>query len=200
MDKILVLLTVAICSFFNVKAQSPELRASYNQVCKTLKEYKFSSEDAQGGHPEGKTTGIQFKIQNNSLVFTFTDNFGHFSDPFFGNKQGTKTVTVSISNARFYMPSYGSYMSVTAKDDGQVDYVYKKQKEIIDGYRIYGTEGSLKKLISELDNLLNLLREEDFNGTLVPGGQTNSKKTTSQKNNKPSNSSNKAKNVGKYVQ
>lgn len=199
MCKILVLLVVAICPFYNVKAQSPELRASYNQVCKTLKEYKFSSEDAHNGHPEGRTTGIQFKIQNNSLVFVFTDDFGHFADPFCENKQGTKTVTVSISNARFQITSWlSSYMSITAKEHGQVDYVYKKQKEIIDEYKIYGTKGTLEKLMSELDNLLNLLREEGFNGTLVPGGQTTSKKTP-QKSNNLSNGSNK-KNVGKYVQ
>ena len=201
MYRILISLIVAICSCINVIAQSPELRTSYNQVCKTLKEYKFSSEDAHEGHPEGKTTGIQFKVQNGSLVFTFNDNFGHFSDPFFGNKQGSKTITVSISNARFYMPSYGSsYMSITAKERNQVDYTYKKQKEIIDGYQLYGSEGSLKKLMSELESLLNLLREEDFNGTLTPGGQSSSKKNSpaSSKNNKPTNQ--QSKKVGKYVQ
>lgn len=200
MYRILISLIVAFCSFINVKAQSTELRTSYNQVCKTLKEYKFSSEDAHEGHPEGKTTGIQFKVQNGSLVFTFTDNFGHFSDPFFGNKQGSKTITVSISNARFYMPSYGSYMSITAKERDQVDYTYKKQKEIIDGYQIYGSEGSLKKLMSELESLLNLLREEEYNGTLTPGGQSSSKKSSpaSSNNNKPTN--NQSKKVGKYVQ
>ncbi len=188
--------------FLNLTAQSPELRASYNQVCKTLKEYKFSSKDAIERHGEGKTTGIQFKIHDDALVFTFTDNFGRFSDPFFGYKQGTKTIKVSISNARFYLPSGGSYMSITAKERNQVEYTYKKQKEIIDGYQIYGSDGSLKKLMSELETFLNLLREEDFTGTLAPGGLTTSKKSSPapSKNNKPANNSNKANNVGKYVQ
>lgn len=192
------IITIFGCSL--ASAQSQELRQAYNQVCRTIKEYKFTSEDAYEGHGDGKTTGIQFKVQNGELVFTFTDNFGHFSDPFFGYKQGSKKVSVSISDARFYMPSYGSYMSITAKERNLVNYSYKNQKEIIDGYEIHGSEGSLKKLMGELDTLLNLLREEDFNGTLTVGGQTSSKKGSTAPKNKPSNNSTKSKNVGKYVQ
>ena len=76
-------------------------------------------------------------------------------------------------------------MWLTSNQKNSVEFIYKNQKELIDGYQIHGTDGSLRKLYDELNIFLTLTEEEEFNGSLdvssVQKTARKSKKTT--KNN-----------------
>lgn len=200
MNRLAHILLLLIIGCISALAQSPELKNAYQQVCKTLKEYKFSSEDVSSGGGNGQTKSITLSIKDGIFVFKFRDNYGAFADPFFGFKHGIKTIKVSIADARFYMPSYGSYVSITANDRNNVEFSYKKQKEIIDGYEIHGAEGSLKKLYEELNTLLSIAKEEEFSGTIGVSSETKSTKKSGKDRTKTANKPKSQKRIGKYVQ
>lgn len=181
-------------------SQSSELTTAYKQVCTTLKEYKFSSEDVATGGGNGRTKSISLSCQNGVFIFSFNDNYGSFSDPFFGFRHGTIVIKVPLTDARFYMPSYGSYLSITANDRNCVELTYKKQKEIVDGYHIHGSEGSLKKLYNELNELLAIAKEENFTGSLGVTSNNKTTRNTNQPKSKTQKPNKSKKNVGKYVQ
>ena len=192
-----MLLSTFVASY----AQSPDLMKAYQQVCTTLKEYKFTSEDVSSGGGNGRTKTISFSIKDGVLVFSFNDNYGAFADPFFGFKHGIKTVKVPLSDARFYMPSYGgNSVSITANSKNGVEFTYKNKKEIIDGYKIYGSDGSVKKLYDELNQILSIAKQEDFNGSI--GASSSSKKSSKSHNgtNTKNTTTKTKKKVGKYVQ
>ena len=202
MKRIFFCLVFISTIFFNSLAQTNELKEAYNNVCSTLSEYKFTSEDANRGG-RGKTTKIQLKTEGGYIIFTITDNFGNFADPFFGYKHGVKTIKVPINVARFYQPTSGNYVSITATERDKVEFTYKNKKEIIDGYQLFGTSGSVKKLVSDLDLLLAQLRNENFQGTLngntAVSNKNNKKAVYENKNNEETETKNKT-NIGKYVQ
>lgn len=200
MKRIFFFCLLMIISHFCVFSQSPELTSAYKQVCTTLKEYKFTSNDVYSGGGNGRTKSISLSCQNGVLIFSFNDNYGAFSDPFFGHRHGIITIKVALADARFYMPSYGSYMSITDNDRNGVELTYKKQKEIIDGYQIHGSEGSLKKLYNELNELLSIAIKEDFTGSLGVASNNKTAKRPNQPNGKTQNTNKPKKNVGKYVQ
>lgn len=200
MKKVLYTSLLLILGCLSTFAQSTELKNAYQQVCKTLREYKFSSEDVSSGGGNGRTKSITLSIQDGTFVFKFNDNYGAFADPFFGFRHGIKTVKVPISDARFYMPSYGSYMSITANERNSVEFSYKKQKEIIDGYQIHGADGSLKKLYEELNTLLSTAKEEEFSGTIGATSGTKTSKKPVKNENTNGNKSEPQRKIGKYVQ
>lgn len=192
-------------AWYSGYAQSPELKNAYMQVCKTLKEYKFISEDVSSENDHGQTKSISLKVQNGTLVFSFNDDYGAFSDPFFRFKHGIITIRIPLADALclFYQPSYSKYLWLTSNQKNSVEFIYKNQKELIDGYQIHGTDGSLRKLYDELNIFLTLTEEEEFNGSLdvssVQKTARKSKKTT--KNNTRKKKESKYQNkIGKYVQ
>lgn len=155
-------------------AQSDSLRTAYQQVCTTLKEYKFLSQDADDGN--GKTTSITLKVQQGNFVFAFVDDFGPFNDPFFGNRHGTKTIKVPVADAWFSVRSYHTYDIKIGGRNG-VELTYKGKKELLKEYEINGEDLSLRKLHIELTRLQEILLSEEYAGSLEPGGISNKKIT-----------------------
>ena len=192
-------------AWYSGDAQSLELKNAYIQVCKTLKEYKFISEDVYSTQSHGQTKSITLKVQNGTLVFLINDDYGAFADPLFGFKHGIITIRIPLADALclFYQPSYSKYLWLTSNQKNSVEFISKNQKELIDGYQIHGTEGSLRKLYDELNKFLTLTEEEEFNGSLdvssVQKTARKSKKTA--KNNTRKKKESKYQNkIGKYVQ
>lgn len=205
MKRLIFLFISFIMTWNSGDAQSLELKNAYIQVCKTLKEYKFISEDVYSTQSHGQTKSITLKVQNGTLVFLINDDYGAFADPFFGFKHGIKSIKIPLADALclFYQPSYSKYLWITSNQKNSVEFIYRKQKELIDGYQIHGTVGSLRKLYDELNKFLTLAEEEEFNGSLgVSYVQKTTKKykkpaKNSAKKNKESKYHNK---IGKYVQ
>lgn len=157
-----------------VQAQSDSLKSAYQQVCTTLKEYKFLSEDADDGN--GKTTSITLKVQQGNFVFTFVDDFSPYNDPFFGNKHGTKTIIVPVAEAWFSVNSYHTYDIKIGGRNG-VELTYKGKKDLLKQYEIKGEDLSLRKLHRELLRLQDILLSEEYTGFLG-SGRTSNKKIT----------------------
>ena len=198
--KKLILLLFILCSSSVCKAQSPELKAAYNQVVSTLKEYKFKSlEVYDNGADYASTRSITIKMQGGNIIVTFKDNFGAFSDPFFGNKQGTKTIKVSIKDAKIQLGRWNDNKIMFSSENG-VEFTYKGKKELLEEYAICGEKLSCKKLLGELTTMLTLAQEEEFNGSL--GVVTQNKRTSSKtkQNNAATKKPATTKSAGKYVQ
>lgn len=195
--KNICIILLFVFSYNKAFSQSAELTTAYKQVCTTLKEYKFEAEDAKDG-PEGRTKNISFTCQNGVLVFTFNVNQGSFSDPFFGHKHGLITIKVPLVNAQFQ--TYYGKLNITAKENNGVELTYKKQKEIIDYYSIYGTDGSLEKLHKELEEFLSIATAENFSGSLGVASNNKTTKNQNQTQNKAQKTNKSKQNIGKYVQ
>ena len=182
------LLMFILCSSSVCKAQSPELKAAYNQVVSTLKEYKFKSlEVYDNGADYASTRSITIKMQGGNIIVTFTDNFGAFSDPFFGNKQGTKTIKVSIKDAKIQLGRWNDNKIMFSSENG-VEFTYKGKKELLEEYAICGEKLSCKKLLGELTTMLTLAQEEEFNGSLGVVTQNKSTSSKTKQNNAQINS------------
>ena len=173
-------------------AQSLELTKAYSQVCSTLKDYKFQSEDVCNSHSsDDGTTSISFKLKDGNFIFTFYDDFGRYSDPFWGNTHGSKIITVPISSVKFEI-YWDKYLKISSAEG--IEYMYKSKKEILENYKIGGSILSLKKLMNELNTLVEIAKNENFNGVL---GRVNNKSKYIQGNQ--TNTNNKS-TLGKYVQ
>lgn len=155
-----------------MQAQSDTLRQAYKQVCNTLKEYKFVSEDAYG---DGKTVSITLKVQNGDFVFAINDDFRPFHDPFFGHRHGMKTLKVPYNDMTLGDNWLGDCVSLRSKIG--IELTYKGKKELIECYEIHGEKLTLQKLAKELQLLQSIAINEDFKGTLG-GGSTSQKKST----------------------
>lgn len=198
--KKLILLMFILCSSSVCKAQSPELKAAYNQVVSTLKEYKFKSlEVYDNGADYASTRSITIKMQGGNIIVTFKDNFGAFSDPFFGNKQGTKTIKVSIKDAKIQLGRWNDNKIMFLSENG-VEFTYKGKKELLEEYAICGEKLSCKKLLGELTTMLTLAQEEEFNGSLGAVTQNKSTSSKTKQNNAATKKPATTKSAGKYVQ
>ena len=198
--KKLILLLFILCSSSVCKAQSPELKAAYNQVVSTLKEYKFKSlEVYDNGEDYASTRSITIKMQGGNIIVTFKDNFGAFSDPCFGNKQGTKTIKVSIKDAKIQLGRWNDNKIMFSSENG-VEFTYKGKKELLEEYAICGEKLSCKKLLGELTTMLTLAQEEEFNGSLGVVTQNKSTSSKTKQNNAATKKPATTKSAGKYVQ
>lgn len=179
MKKIIFIVIAAMYPLF-CQSQSDSLKTAYRQVCSTLKDYKFESEDAHRDH--GKTKSITLKIQNGNFIFSFNDDFGNFADPFFGFRHGMKTIKVPI--LELILPDGRYWLSeVSIEGRNGVELSYKGKKEILRNYGICGEELSLKKLLKELQLLKEICINEGFQGTL--GGGATPKKTVAKTTSTP---------------
>ncbi len=144
-------------------AQSDSLKSAYLQVCKTLKEYKYSSQDvASNGGDYAKTIYIKLEIQHGEFLFTFNDDFHPFEDAFYGDRHGIKRIKIPINESQFYY----NYRNLYIESENGVEMTYKGKKEILKQYAIHGEELSLKKLQKELLLLQKYAIEEGFIGNL----------------------------------
>lgn len=161
-----------------MQAQSDSLMQAYKQVCNTLKEYKFVSEDVHDSYGHGKTVSITLKMQNGNFVFVINDDFRPFNDPIFGYRHGMKTLKVPYSETTFDDNWQGNCVYLRSKTG--IELTYKGKKELIECYEIHGEKLTLQKLTKELQLLQSIAINEDFKGTL--GGGSTSKKKSTQKN------------------
>lgn len=159
---------------------STELKTAYNNVVKTMKEYRFSSEDTWYN---GETKSITFTIQDGILVFTFNDG-GIYYDPqhSFG-RDGKKIVKVPISHVYFYQV-YNEGKLVVSSSIDDVEITWRGRKEIEESYKIMGPKASIIKLQNELETLVVIATEEGFQGTLGVNS-TSPKKTKTQASPEP---------------
>ena len=164
MKKFILLSILIVSSLGALKAQSTQLKEAFDQVNTTLKEYKFVSQDVNESGERGRTKSIQIMLGNGNLGVLILDDFGEFADPFFGYKHGYKLILAPINNVEFY--PYYSGLQIKTTNNEDVLFVYDDQKELIAKYSICGTEGNVKKLKRELDNLISLAIEENFNGQI----------------------------------
>lgn len=141
---------------------SEQLRSAYFNVVNTLNEYRFASEDVNDS-PYAKTESITLKIQAGLFVFGFKDDFGSFSNPNYGNRNGTKIIKVPIFNA-YWGDRYDYTLRITCPDG--VEMTYKGKKELLRQYSIHGEDLTLNKLRKELIMLQCIAITEGFNGTL----------------------------------
>lgn len=169
----LILLAAFIISSMMIQAQSDSLIHAYKQVCKTLTDYKFISQDASNDH--GKTISITLKVQNGDFVFSFNDDFRPFNDPRFGNRHGVKTLKARYSEMTFD-DTWSWYIELQSKEG--IELTYKGKKELIESYEVYGEKLTLKKLTKELRLLQTIAINEDFKGSLGGGNSSSSKKST----------------------
>lgn len=169
--KKLILSATFIISSMMIQAQSDSLIQAYKQVCKTLADYKFISQDASNDH--GKTISITLKVQNGDFVFSFNDDFRPFNDPHFGNRHGVKTLKAPYREMTFD----DGWSKMELQSNEGIELTYKGKKELIKSYGIYGEELTLKKLAKELRLLQTIAVNEDFKGSLG-GSSSSSKKST----------------------
>lgn len=169
--KRIILIVTSIIMPIVVQAQSDSLTQAYKQVCNTLKEYKFVSEDAIDG--DGKTVSITLKIQNGDFVFSFNDDFRPFDDPNFGHRHGIKTLKVPYNDVSFDL-----WYKMELRCEKGIELTYKGKKELIESYEIHGEKLTLQKLAKELQLLQSIAINEDFKGSL--GGSSTSPQKTSQ--------------------
>lgn len=154
MKKSLFLLLFLISAFGTAYSQSAELKDALKEVNTTLKEYKYVSEDVDIHEVTGKTTDIVVSLKNGELVFNITDDYGDFSDPFYGFRHGVITVSVPVKEACFDSTVHA--LLITSKNPNGVLLVYDGKKELLKSYSICGTEGNIIKLRKELEKLLSL--------------------------------------------
>lgn len=186
--KKIYLILIFILSQTMAFSQSAELKEAFNNVSRTLKDYKFKSEDAYGDG-DGKTISIKIQLKGGYIIFVIVDDFSPFNDSVFGNKPGTKILKVPIQSVELDH----RYSSLYIKNEDGVEYTYKNKKELLHDYSLHGEDLSLKKLTKELQDIISLAKKENFNGNLgVPSSSSNSSSS------KPEN--NTTKTVGKYVQ
>lgn len=169
--KRIILIVTSIILPIVVQAQSDSLISAYKQVYRSLKEYKFISEDASEGG--GKTISIILKIQNGDFVFSFNDDFRPFDDPIFGNRHGVK-----ILRAPYHDISFDNwYEEMALQCEKGIELTYKGKKELIESYKIYGEKLNLQKLTKELQLLQSIVINENFKGSL-DGSSTSPQKTS----------------------
>lgn len=173
MKKLTITLSFLFVATF-CHAQSDSIKAAYQQVCTTLKEYKFLSKDAYDGH--GKTKSILLTLQNGHLVFTFNDDFSPYNDSFFGNKAGKKKISIPIEHATIYLGSWYSRLELSGTNG--IEMTYRGKKEILEKYTIHGEKLTLQKLEKELGTLLRVAIQENFQGTLGWNSSSPKKGTT----------------------
>lgn len=174
MKRILLFIMELTITFVS-SAQSDSLKAAYQQVCTTLKEYEYLSEDAHDDH--GKTTSITLKVQQGNFVFTFVDNFGSFNDPVFGFRHGAKTIKVPVSEAYFSADSYYHTNDIKIGGKNGIEMTYKGKKILLRKFEINGEDLSLRKLHKELIRLQEIMLSEKYTGSLGIG-VTSQKKST----------------------
>ena len=103
MKKQMILVAFLTLAYLSSMAQSAELRAAFNQVVKTFKDYKFKSEDVQHTYSDDmfKTKSIDISISNQNLIISFNDGYTG-SDSWSSNaKSGKKSIKVSFSEVQF---------------------------------------------------------------------------------------------------
>ncbi len=188
--KKIYLILIFILSQTMAFSQSAELKDAFNNVSRTLKDYKFNSQDAgKIWEEDGRTISIKIQLKGGYIIFVIVDDFSPYNDSFFGNKPGTKILKVPIQSVELDH----RYSSLYIKNEDGVEYTYKNKKELLHDYSLHGEDLSLKKLTKELQDLISLAKKENFNGNLgVPSSSSNSSSS------KPEN--NTTKTVGKYVQ
>lgn len=172
--KKLILLAVFIISSMMIQAQSDSLIHAYKQVCKTLADYKFTSQDVSDQR-DGKTISITLKVQNGEFVFSVNDDFRPFNDPFFGVRHGVKTLKAPYRGMTFENDWWGERMYLRSKEG--IELTYKGKKELIESYTIEGEKLTIQKLLKELQQLQTIVINEDFKGFLG-GNSSSSKKNT----------------------
>ena len=156
----------------HTNSPSVDIKTAYANVVKTLKEYRFKSEDTWY---VGNTKSITLKLQGGCFVFTIND-IGISYDPNYSfGRDGIKTVKIPLLSASFYQPYNEGKLNLCSTDDN-VEITWRGRKEIISHYSIEGTESTVMKLQQELEVLLSLAIEENFMGTL--GGITKHRKAT----------------------
>ena len=155
------------------KSPSPRLVTAYNKVNKTLKEFRFNSEDANW-YNSSYTKSITLKLQEGYFIFTF-DDVGVPSS----GRYGTKKLRTLIDHTYFWLPSDErmNICSITYINEiiDENEITWRGRKEITDGYGVFGSKYTLKILFQEINELLEIATEENFQGTLG-GGNTTSKK------------------------
>ena len=165
-----------------VHAQSDSLVYAYRQVCRTLEEYRFLSEDVEKS--QGKTLSIKFQIKDGNYIFTFNDDFRPYHGSFFKNRHGIKVVTVPILEVEYDKSLYFGRLNIEGRNG--VELLYKGKKELLRWFGIMGETLSIEKLYKELQQLHTFVVEENFMGVL-DGGVASSKKVP------PKNTNNTAK-------
>ena len=198
MKQITFIILFVFCAIIS-KAQSADLKAAYNQVTSTLKNYKYQSQDVYGSGDYAKTRSITLKIQSGNMIIAFTDSFGPFSDPIFGDKPGTKTIKVPLEKLKISLGGYNDNKIELSSSDG-VEFSYKGKKELLEEYAICGEKLSCKKLCTELEKLLTIALEEDFKGTLGVTSSSTSRTKPTSKSKSTTTKTTKSKSAGKYVQ
>ena len=190
--KKIYLILILIISQTMAFSQSAELKDAFNNVSRTLKDYKFNSQDAgKIWQEDGRTISVKIQLKGGYIIFVIVDDFSPYNDSFFGNKPGTKILKAPISSIEFKKDRTFDELTITNKEG--LEYTYKNKKELLTSYELYGTTLTLEKLTKELQELISLAKEENFNGNLgVPNSSSNSA------SNK--NANNTSKTVGKYVQ
>ncbi len=187
--KKIYLILIFILSQTMAFSQSAELKEAFNNVSRTLKDYKFKSEDTWKDGGDGTTISIKIQLKGGYIIFVIVDDFSPFNDSVFGFKPGTKILKAPISSIEFDI--YSSDLKIENEDG--IEYTYKNKKELLRNYRISGADLSVAKLTRELQELLSLAKKENFNGNLgVPSSSSNSSPNK--------NANNTSKTVGKYVQ
>lgn len=172
--KKLILSVTFIISSMMIQAQSDSLIHAYKQVCKTLTDYKFTSQDVSN-HGDGKTISITLKVQNGDFVFSVNDDFRPFNDPFFKVRHGVKTLKAPYREM-FFDNSWSRYIYI--RSENGIELTYKGKKELIESYTIEGEKLTIQKLFKELQQLQTIVINEDFKGSLGGGSSSSSKKNT----------------------
>lgn len=183
MKKLLLFIGLLLIFCNSGIAQSLELQNAFNQVNNTLKEYKFVSQDVESSGNTGRTLNIQVMLGNGKLGVLILDDFGDFADPFFGFKHGYKLIIVPLDSVEF-LSGY-SELEITTNNDEGVLLNYNNQKELLDKYSLCGTERNVKKIKQELEDLIEIALDENFNGDLgIPSQQSKPKKKPHSKRKK----------------
>lgn len=162
-------------SLTQIISPSIEIKTAYNNVIKTLKEYNYRSGDTWH---EGNTKSISLKIQNGFFIFTFVDTGIMYDSRHSFGRDGTKIVKVPISHVVFNNYDNQGVMNISSSTKDNIEITWRGKKEIVENYKVFGSEPLIKKLREELDTLLILAIEEGYYGTL-DGISNKQQKTTS---------------------
>lgn len=185
---------------YNVKAQSLELSAAYNDVTKTFKEFDVTSVDIKeidrfcGNSFSGSLMFKEQKITYDGTNLVISYKQVPKKDCYANSKYwnpGSYTVLIPIEGTTLELPSInsyyasrGQYCSVKIKNDSGITMATNGTKELIVEYTFATSqELTAKKFHKELSKLFELLSEENFKGKLGVQSISAPRNTSAKKTN-----------------
>lgn len=151
------------------KYQEQSSKEIFESISKDFKQYDIESEQVHHNNDWTETTNLTIKYKYPNIIISHTDV--KTSNFYSGNKfrQGTVTITFSISDARFEFgreSSFGGYSEnvICFYTTSGLEISYKGKKDIVETYNFYASKIVCKNLLTKLRVFKKKILEENYQG------------------------------------